>query len=105
MRPPTLAVTAANRLLRRRGDLASQERGRGSYRRAPPAGFEPAAVGFGTYFPQPKMWLGASGRGIGAPSIVEGDDDGSILGLDVHVDDDQPAPGADQCSTIAPDPR
>jgi hypothetical protein len=37
------------------------------------------------------------------PSVVEGDDDDSIFGLDEHIDDDQPAPRSDQRSTIPPD--
>jgi hypothetical protein len=36
---------------------------------------------------------------------VEGDDDNSILGLEVHVDDDHPAPRADQGPTVSPDTR
>ena len=36
---------------------------------------------------------------------MEGDDDDSILGLDVHVDDDQPTPWTDQPPAISPDTR
>ena len=34
---------------------------------------------------------------------MEGDDDDSILGLDVHIDDDQPPPRTDQRPAISPD--
>lgn len=33
---------------------------------------------------------------------MEGDDHDSALGLDVHVDDDQPAPWADESAAIPP---
>jgi hypothetical protein len=46
-----------------------------------------------------------SDRSIGCPGVVEGNDDNSILGLDVHVDDDQPAPRTDDGTAISPDPR
>jgi hypothetical protein len=36
---------------------------------------------------------------------MESDDNDSILGLDVHVDDDQPAPRTDQCPAVSPNAR
>jgi len=49
--------------------------------------------------------LSESNRSIGCPRVVKGDDHNSILGLDVHVDDDQPPPWANQCPTISPKAR